>query len=117
MAAAAANLLEDLVSRLTFTNIIPLLISVLFLFLARIRYRKGLGQLPGPFLASISPLDRILTTAPGHQFQDHIRYHEKYGSMVRVGPRHISLSNAEHIPTIYGIATKYYKVSQLVQIP
>lgn len=31
--------------------------------------------------------------------------------MVRVGPNHVSLSNPEHVPTIYGIATKYYKVS------
>jgi hypothetical protein len=114
--AAAANLLGDVVCRLTFLNIIPFFISALLLSFVQIRYKKGLRQLPGPFLASISPLDRILTTASGHQFQDHIRYHERYGSMVRVGPKHISLSNAEHIPTIYGIATKYYKVSDLVQM-
>jgi len=112
----AANLLEDVFSTLISPSIAVLFISVLSLSLVRIRYRKGLRQIPGPFLASISPVDRILTTAHGHQFQDHIRYHERYGSMVRVGPNHVSLSNAEHIPTIYGIATKYYKVGPFAQM-
>lgn len=105
--------LEGAVSGFSLSTIATLLIVILLLSLIRIRYRKGLRNIPGPFLASISPLDRIVTTARGHQFQNHIRYHEQYGSIVRLGPNHVSLSNAEHIPTIYGIATKYHKVSFL----
>jgi hypothetical protein len=102
---------EELLSVLSFPYIAILLASVLVLFIAQIRYRKGLRRVPGPFLSSFLPVDRILTTACGYQFQDHIQYHEKYGPMVRIGPNHVSLSNAELIPVIYGISTKFYKVS------
>jgi hypothetical protein len=113
----AANVLDGLDFGLIYISIFTLLILIPLFDLIRIRFRKGLRHLPGPFLASISPLDRILTTAYGHQYRDHSRYHEKYGSLVRVGPNHVSLSNAEHIATIYGIATKYYKVSSFAPLP
>jgi hypothetical protein len=75
------------------------------------RYRKGLRDIPGPFLASILPLDRILSTARGDQFATHLGYHRKYGQLVRVGPNHVSFSDAEAIPLVYSINTKYFKVS------
>ena len=74
------------------------------------RYRKGLRDIPGPLFASISSLDRIITAASGNQFLTHIRYHNKYGPRVRVGPNHVSLSDGDVIPQIYGITTKFYKV-------
>lgn len=74
------------------------------------RYRRGLGKLPGPFLASISPLDRIITSASGQQFKKHLQYHEKYGPVVRVGPNQVSFSNSELIAKVYGITSRFYKV-------
>jgi hypothetical protein len=87
-----------------------LIIAGILLILIKIRYRKGLRQIPGPFLASFLPLDRLVTTANGHQFKTHIKYHERYGSMVRVGPNHVSFSNGALIPVLYGISTKFYDV-------
>lgn len=74
------------------------------------RYRKGLKKVPGPFWASISPLDRIITSASGQQFKRHLEYHDKYGPVVRVGPNHVSFSNSDLIPQVYGITSRFYKV-------
>lgn len=81
------------------------------IYLVYARYRNELRDIPGPFLASILPLDRILSTAKGHQFATHIGYHQKYGPLVRIGPNHVSLSDAEAIPLVYSISTKFFKVS------
>ncbi|KAF4443309.1 putative P450 monooxygenase [Fusarium austroafricanum] len=79
------------------------------LLVLRVRYRKGLRQIPGPFLASFSQLDRLLTAASGFQQRRHIDYHRKYGSLVRVGPNHVSFSDADLIPQVYGISSKFVK--------
>jgi Cytochrome P450 len=84
-------------------------IALVVLSILRVRLRRGLCQIPGPFLASISSLDRIRTAASGKQHDIHQRYHAKYGPMVRVGPNHISLSNCNLIPRIYNITTDFYK--------
>ncbi|KAH8817037.1 putative P450 monooxygenase [Xylogone sp. PMI_703] len=73
-------------------------------------YRRGLRSIPGPFLASFSNTDRIITAASGKQFLAHIKYHQKkYGNLVRVGPNHVSFSDADLIPLVYGITSKFYK--------
>ncbi len=91
------------------TAFILCLAIVLAILLSR-RYRKGLRDIPGPFFASVLPLDRIVTAASGHLFLTHIKYHEKYGPRVRVGPNHVSISDANVIPQIYGITTAFTKV-------
>ncbi|EME88927.1 uncharacterized protein MYCFIDRAFT_103622, partial [Pseudocercospora fijiensis CIRAD86] len=72
-------------------------------------YRPGLRKLPGPFLASISDLDRIWSCAKGLQMQYHIALHRRYGPFVRVGPNHVMFSDASLIPRVYGIASKFWK--------
>ena len=89
---------------------IPLCLFVAILL--TILYTKlstGLRSIPGPLLAAISPIDRLLTAASGHQFQFHLKYHQKYGKLVRVGPNHVSISDAEMIPKVYNIGSKFYK--------
>src|SRR6202012_3190767 len=102
---------RDIISSALLTTIV-----IGILYFIRIRYRQGLRQVPGPFLASFFPAHRILTTAFGHQYAHHIEYHERYGSMVKVGPNHVSLSNAGLIPMIYGITTKFHKASHPFQL-
>ncbi|KAI1130704.1 putative benzoate 4-monooxygenase cytochrome P450 [Nemania abortiva] len=60
-----------------------------------------LRHIPGPFLASITNLQRMLwvTTKWSHVIlQD---THEKYGEVARIGPNMASFSNPEAIPTVY----------------
>lgn len=88
---------------------------VLFLCIGLVlglRYRRGLRDIPGPFLASISPVDRLWIAASGRGYKTHMDYHQKYGSLVRVGPNHVSVSDPQYIPMIYGIAGKFHKVQR-----
>ena len=87
-----------------------LLLGIL-IYTTSVRYRRGLCRLPGPILASISSLDRLRTAASGQQFRTHIRYHHRYGPLVRVGPNHVSFSSSDLIPKVYGITSRFYKVS------
>ncbi|KAK6373428.1 hypothetical protein LTS17_008448 [Exophiala oligosperma] len=82
---------------------------LLFVLLGITRYKRGLRDIPGPFVASVLPLDRILTTYSGHQFEKHLAYHEKYGPVVRVGPNHVSFSDSDQISVIYNITSKFNK--------
>jgi cytochrome P450 len=86
-----------------------LLVTALLVYTLSIRFRKGLRDLPGPFWASILPLDRMISVAKGHQFKTHLNYHRKYGPLVRIGPNHVSFSDAEALSTVYGITTKFHK--------
>ena len=95
---------EDLVMSLL------LLIAVLgVVSTALTRYRAGLRSIPGPFLASISNLDRLWSCCSGEQMNYHLKLHDKYGPLVRVGPKHVSFSDSSLIPTVYGISTRFWK--------
>lgn len=73
------------------------------------RYRPGLRQIPGPWHASVSDFDRVRSCATGQQMTHHLRLHERYGPLVRIGPNHISFADTEIIPTVYSIGSKFYK--------
>lgn len=74
-----------------------------------IRYRHDLRKIPGPFLASFSNLDRMWSCAKGNQMNYHITLHAKYGSVVRVGPNHVSVSDGNAISQLYSISSKFVK--------
>ncbi|KAF2172538.1 hypothetical protein M409DRAFT_17769 [Zasmidium cellare ATCC 36951] len=78
-------------------------------YLLSIRYRPGLRQVPGPLLASFSDLDRIISTAKGLCMNYHLKLHEQYGPLVRIGPKHVSISDPSYIPVLYGINSKFWK--------
>lgn len=88
------------------------LITLLSYFTASLlarRYRPGLRSIPGPWHASIADLDRVWSCASGEQMNHHLRLHSKYGSIVRLGPNHVSFADTELIPTIYNIGSKFHK--------
>ncbi|KIW13441.1 hypothetical protein PV08_08629 [Exophiala spinifera] len=81
------------------------LFTITCLLLLNTRRKRGLRDIPGPFAASILPLDRILTTYSGHQFAKHLAYHEQYGPIVR--SNFYTLFHAKSpvgsIPTVFSI--------------
>lgn len=81
------------------------------LTLVAIWYGRGLYRIPGPFLASILPIDRLRSAYVGQQFVEHPAYHRKYGGFVRVGPNHVSIGTGAAISQIYAIGSKFVKVS------
>ncbi|KAH6980629.1 putative P450 monooxygenase [Ilyonectria sp. MPI-CAGE-AT-0026] len=94
---------------LTPQNVLLFSIILIALLGLRIRYRQGIRDVPGPFLASFSAIDRLRSAASGRQFQIHQQYHKKYGPLVRLGPNHVSVADARYIAKIYGITSKFYK--------
>lgn len=90
-------------------GVILLFIGITLTHAVRLRYRWGLRNVPGPFLASISDLDRIWSCASGLQMNYHLQLHEKYGPLVRIGPKHVSFSDGSLIPEVYGIRSKFWK--------
>lgn len=101
--------LIDVLSRAYWQILLALFLGLSGILL-QTRYRRGLRNLPGPFLASISSLPRVVTAFGGHQFLKHAEYHKTYGPMVRVGPNHVSIADSQCISQIYSITSKFYKV-------
>ena len=73
-----------------------------------------LAKVSGPILARFSRLYRLSMVARGRAPQEYRAVHEKYGCFVRVGPRHVSISDPAAIPIIYGVGSKFNKVSYIL---
>ncbi|KAK4670011.1 uncharacterized protein QC763_207920 [Podospora pseudopauciseta] len=86
--------------------------TILILLLTNLvwtRYRSGLRQIPGPFLASFSNLWKLRATWNQNMHRENVRVHEDYGPIVRIGPNHVSVSDAESMQTIYGVKNVFPK--------
>ncbi|CZR58541.1 related to cytochrome P450 oxidoreductase [Phialocephala subalpina] len=68
-----------------------------------------LADLPGPFTARFTNFWRVKSAASGKAPAKFQNLHRKYGSVVRVGPSHVSVSDPAQIPVIYGISSKFTK--------
>jgi hypothetical protein len=88
--------------------------TILVIHVLRIRYRHALRKIPGSFLASFSDIDRIRSAIKGDQMTYHLDLQRKHGKLVRVGPNHVSISDGDTIPQIYGISTKFIKTGYYV---
>lgn len=96
----------------------PLLIPLLLLLsVLRARYLSPLRRLPGPFLASISPLWKVLSTALGHTHLDHIALHRRHGPVVRTGPNSVSLSSPSAARLILAAGKGFRKTSFYAVFP
>lgn len=87
-----------------------LLFAIILLNYLRTAFKKDLRSLPGPFLARFSGFYRLSLVWDGHAPERYRELHEKYGTIVRTGPNHVSISDTAMIPIIYGIGSKFLKV-------
>ena len=72
---------------------------------------SDLRSLPGPFFGRISKYYRVWLL---HDGRGPIRYwdlHQQYGPVVRVSPKHVSLSDPAMVPIIYDVKGRLFKVS------
>lgn len=74
------------------------------------RYHKGLSKYPGPFLASLTDWWRFVDVWNRRPEVTHIRLHEKYGDVVRLGPNTLSFANPAALKAIYGLNKGFIKV-------
>lgn len=77
------------------------------------KYGYGIDTIPGPFLAPFTDLWRFCLVWRGRPEQAHIKLHDRYGPLVRLGPNMVSVSDPDALKVIYGLATGYVKVWKL----
>lgn len=74
------------------------------------RFGGGLNAIPGPRLAGFTDLWRLLVVWGRRPELAHIKLHKKYGNIVRLGPRTVSVGDPEAIKIIYGLNSGFVKV-------
>lgn len=87
-----------------------ILAAVIILKLLWKRYGMGLNGIPGPTLQSFSMIPRAHQVWKGKIHLHDMNVHKKYGKLVRIGPRLVSIADVTAMNTVYGINTKFYKV-------
>lgn len=73
------------------------------------RYGHGLATIPGPFLASFSDLWRLVNVWRRRPELTHIALHEKYGTVVRLGPKTLSISDPKAVNIIHALKSGFTK--------
>ena len=84
-------------------------VAFLCAYVAYNRFFHPLAKIPGPLLASITPL--WLTWQCMHQRRPRLdlQLHKQYGSVVRISPDEIIFSNPEFFKAVYGAGTHFTK--------
>lgn len=102
-------LLEQLIPG-SFTVAVSWLLAALFLRAVWAKFGSGLNDVPGPWLAGFSEFYRLFVVWGRRPELWHIKLHENYGKVVRLGPKAVSIGDPEAIKIIYGLGTGYRKV-------
>lgn len=83
--------------------------AILLLLSSVLRSYYRLSHIPGPPLASLTDLWRLLKVKRGDSHDTYLAMHKQYGDLVRIGPNCMSISTPDAIPLIYGIQKGYVK--------
>lgn len=108
--ANTSEMFRTFVQFLTPLNLSLFAVAVFALHSIKNKFRRGLRTLPGPTLAAYSGLWRYLDVRSGQAHKTAINLHRKHGSLVRIGPNHVSISDPREIKKIYGLKSGYTKV-------
>lgn len=87
---------------------------ILFIIVASYLYGRfwsGLNGIPGPELAKWTRFWRFYDVWKGDAHHTAIGLHKRFGSLVRIGPKHVSVSDPKEILNIYGLKGGFLKVS------
>jgi hypothetical protein len=87
-----------------------LLVVVYSFWILASAFKPSLIGVPGPITAKFSRLYLFYHAIKGDFNTLYRKLHDKHGSIVRVGPNKISISDPAAIPTIYGISSRFTKV-------
>ncbi|KIY00077.1 uncharacterized protein Z520_03762 [Fonsecaea multimorphosa CBS 102226] len=86
--------------------LLPLLIYAVpvFFILYALKDYFSLSSIPGPFVARLTNIYRLLLVYNRNAHEKHLVLHKHYGNLVRLGPKCVSVSGSQtYIPQIYGI--------------
>ena len=84
-------------------------LSLIFMYVLYSRYNTPLRHVPGPFWSSITRLSKVRLVKSGNQPQGMVGLHQKYGTLVRVGPNEVSVSDPYAVKQISGVGTNFRK--------
>ena len=93
-----------------FALTVLLLIASACLRIAHSHFRPYLCEVPGPFLAKSTDLWKLVRCLRGTLHVDQLQLHTSYSStIVRIGPKSVSLANPASIKSVYGYRTAFKK--------
>ena len=102
---------ELLVSPSFYVLVIAACITLSLFQAARNKWANGLNSIPGPALAAYTGWWRVLSVLQRRPELAHVALHTRYGPLVRLGPRVVSVSDPNAIKVIYGLNAGYVKAS------
>ncbi|KAH7419745.1 pisatin demethylase [Cadophora sp. MPI-SDFR-AT-0126] len=73
------------------------------------KYGHGINHIPGPFVASLTDYWRLFVVWGRRPEATHIKLHEKYGDLVRIGPKTVLVADWEATKKIYALNAGYVK--------
>lgn len=88
---------------------IPLVCYLVYHFVLFPLFRSDLRSIPGPVLAKLTDLYRLLLVRTGAAHEHHIDLHKRHGPFVRLGPNNVSVGSPAAIPVLYNTRTRYPK--------
>lgn len=97
--------------KVLFISVLPIVAISFVLYCVIDSYAAGLGHIPGPFFARFTDLDGLYRKWSVSLHGDWLTpLHHKYGDIVRVGPRSVSVADPAAIRTIYNTKSRLEKV-------
>ena len=96
------------------SHYILVILAAVLLRLIYLRYLTPYRDIPGPFLATLSPLWKLGGALNGTLHKDITDIHRKYGAIVRIAPDEVSIADPEAIRVIYGHGSGFTKVNNLL---
>ena len=88
---------------------IPFILYFLYHLVLFPLFRSDLRSVPGPSLAKVTHLHRLLLVRTGLAHEHHLRLHERHGLFVRLGPNNVSVGSPAAIPILYNTRTRHAK--------
>lgn len=98
---------------LLFLNPVNVFLTLVGVIIARLCYNKygyGINHIPGPTFATYTNVWRMRDVMKGRAELTNIDLHQKYGKIVRVGPKCVSVSDPAGMKVIYGFNSGFIKV-------
>ncbi|PVH76614.1 cytochrome P450-like protein [Cadophora sp. DSE1049] len=102
-------MLLESISELRGFAILGLVATVISAQLLRNKYGHGINHIPGPLLASFTDYWRLFVVWGRRPEATHIKLHEKYGDLVRIGPKMVLVADWEAAKKIYALNAGYVK--------
>jgi hypothetical protein len=103
---------QEILARVSPSSIVAFSVFALVTRLLYNKYGNGLNHIPGPFFAGFTDFYR-LSVARGYRPERwHIRLHQQYGDLVRLGPRTVLCSSNKAARKIYALNAGFVKVGR-----